>query len=311
MRILIIDDDYTYRKLLCNILIGKGHEVIEAESGNAAWEMLQNTHYTFIITDWMMPGVSGPELVARIRKADFPNYTYIIMLTARNAREDIVNGLEAGADDYLTKPFDLDELRARVAIGERILHLESRLHTTLKQLEILATYDGLTNLLNRRALYDAIRIEWNRAYRENQPISLIMLDIDHFKEINDRYGHLVGDQALCHVSQLLTQHKRSYDIIGRWGGEEFLLLLPNTDLQEAACVAERLRHALNTTPFELTTEKKLFVFASFGVAGLASRENENFEKYIQQADRALYHAKSLGRDQVCTFNQTTPQGCED
>ncbi|MFZ6027646.1 MAG: GGDEF domain-containing response regulator [Chloroflexota bacterium] len=311
MKILIIDDDNTYRKLLCNILTGKGHEVVEAESGNAAWEMLQSTHYAFIITDWMMPGVSGPELVSRIRKADFPHYTYIIMLTARNAREDIVNGLEAGADDYLTKPFDLDELRARVAIGERILRLESRLRTTLKQLEVLATYDSLTNLLNRRALYEAIRNEWNRAYRENQAISLIMLDVDHFKEINDRHGHLVGDQALCHVAQLLTQHKRSYDIIGRWGGEEFLLLLPNTDLHEATCVAERLRHALATTPFELTARKKLFVFASFGVAGINSRKNENFEKYIQRADQALYQAKNAGRDRVCAFDQITPQGCED
>jgi two-component system chemotaxis response regulator CheY len=311
MKILIVDDDFTYRKLLTSILVGSEHEVVEAETGTAAWKILQETHYSFIITDWMMPEMSGLDLVKHIRAANFPNYTYIVVLTARSTREDIVEGLEAGADDYLTKPFDLNELRARIAIGERILHLESRLRATLQQLEILATYDSLTDLFNRRALYEAISKEWNRACREGKPISLVMLDIDHFKEINDHHGHLVGDQAIQHVAQVLKNHKRSYDVIGRWGGEEFLLILPGTDLFEAACVAERMRNALNRTPLDLGEEQKVVIRASFGVSGINAPENAGFDKYIQQADRALYRAKNTGRDQVCTYEQHDTQGCHE
>jgi two-component system chemotaxis response regulator CheY len=303
MKILIVDDDYAYRKLLTTILIGLNHEVVEAENGSDAWQMIQESPYAFIITDWMMPEMSGVELVKRIRSAEFPHYIYIIMLTARSTRDDIIEGLEAGIDDYLTKPFDLDELRARIAIGVRIVHLESRLRSTLAQLEILATYDSLTNLYNRRALYDSIRTEWNRASRANKPISLIMLDIDHFKQINDHYGHLVGDEAIRHVAQTLNQHKRSYDIIGRWGGEEFLLILPGTDLYEAACVAERLRKALGSSPLREEGGQLLVIRASFGVSGGSAHEPGSFDKYIQQADRALYRAKNTGRNQVCTSDE--------
>lgn len=308
MKILIVDDDFAYRKLLSTILAQLEHEVVEAENGSVAWDILQETQYSFIITDWMMPALSGLELVKTIRAAEFPNYTYIIMLTARSTRDDIIEGLEAGVDDYLTKPFDLDELRARIAIGTRILHLESRLRATLKQLEILATYDGLTNLFNRRALYEAIRTEWNRANREGKPISLIMLDIDHFKEINDEFGHLVGDDAIRHVAQILTQHKRSYDMVGRWGGEEFLLILPGTDLSEAACVAERLRKALSTSPLCINETQNVIIYASFGVAGLNAQESSGFDRYIQQADRALYRAKNTGRNQVCTYEDGETHG---
>lgn len=294
MKILIVDDDYTYRKLLASILISQEHDIAEAENGAIAWEILQETHYPFIITDWMMPVLNGPMLVQKIREANFPNYTYIIMLTARDAREDIVDGLDSGADDYLTKPFDLDELRARVAIGRRIIDLETRL-------KILATCDSLTNLLNRRALYEATRAEWDRTYREKQPISILMLDLDHFKEINDQYGHMIGDQALRHIANLIIQHKRSYDLVGRWGGEEFIIVLPNTDLCEAEHVAERLRTAFNSTPLELTDEQTLTVRASFGIAGTTPTNNSDFDRCIQQADRALYRSKNTGRDQVCIY----------
>ncbi len=303
MNILIVDDDSTYRRLLATILKAKHHEVAEAADGLAAWDLLQHDQYPFVISDWMMPGLNGLELVQHIRAANFSNYTYIILLTARNTRADIVGGLESGADDYLTKPFDLDELRARVAIGERILDLETRLRHTMEQLQILATYDSLTGLLNRRALYEAINNECSRARRGDTPISLIMLDIDHFKMINDQHGHLTGDQALCHVTHTILQYKRSYDLVGRWGGEEFLMALPGADLPEAGSVAERLRTELNANPLPIAEGKLLHIHASFGVATLNTAENSSLDHSIQQVDRALYRAKNNGRDQVCFYTE--------
>jgi len=301
MKVLIVDDDATYRKLLATILKAKQHEVIETADGLAAWEQMQANPYSFLISDWMMPGLNGPDLIRRIRSANFASYTYIILLTARNAREDIVSGLEAGADDYLTKPFDLDELRARVSIGERILDLEIRLRRTMEQLQILATYDSLTGLLNRRALYEAAHHECTRAQRENKPLSLMILDIDHFKDVNDMHGHIVGDQALAHIAKVLQKCKRSYDLVGRWGGEEFLLVLPGTDLREAGIVADRLRMEIQADPIHLPNDSYLSLNASFGVARVDTSNCLEFDKYIQHADRALYHAKQGGRNQVCYY----------
>ena len=302
MKVLIVDDDTTYRRLLKTIIAGLKHEVIEAADGRIAWELLQKEQIPYVISDWMMPEIDGPSLIKYIREADFTNYTYIILLTAKQSKEDVVNGLDAGADDYLTKPFDLDELRARFAIGKRILDLETRLRKTMAQLQILATYDSLTGLLNRRALYEAINNECERARREDRPISLVMLDIDHFKDINDQYGHLTGDKALCLVSEVITRHKRSYDLIGRWGGEEFLLVLPGADISEAGRVAERLRAEISASPLVLSEISEFQIQASFGVARVDVCDCSNFEKYVQYADRALYRAKNEGRNRVCYYS---------
>ena len=214
-------------------------------------------------------------------------------------------GLKAGADDYLTKPFHLNELRARVAIGERILNLETRLRQTLDQLYLLATHDSLTGLLNRRALYDYADSEINRSKREKNPLCLIMVDIDHFKNVNDQFGHLVGDQALRLISHTIEQNKRSYDRVGRWGGEEFLLVLPGTMLQEAIQVAERLRRAIENAVLDLSDENAVRLSASFGVASLQLDSNENFEQMIHKADQALYSAKNAGRNQVQSFPESS------
>jgi two-component system chemotaxis response regulator CheY len=301
MKVLIVDDDAAYRRLLSTILKSKHHEVVEAADGLGAWDLLKVEPFSFVITDWMMPGIDGLELIRRIRTANFPNYTYIILLTAKNAKEDIVGGLQSGADDYLTKPFDLDELRARIAIGERILDLETRLRRTMEQLQILATYDSLTGLLNRRALYEAAANECARSRREAKPLSLVMLDLDRFKDINDKFGHLVGDQALRLVTDIITKHKRNYDLIGRWGGEEFLLVLPGTDMREAGLVAERLRSELEATQLDLPDGTSVQIRASFGVTNINIDDNSTFDKYIAYADRALYRAKNEGRDRVCYF----------
>jgi two-component system chemotaxis response regulator CheY len=252
----------------------------------------------------MMPVMDGPELIRRVRGASFPNYTYIIMLTAKEGKSDVIFGLEAGADDYLTKPFNAGELRARISIGERILNLEANLSQALARMEELATHDPVTGLLNRRALYTHAEAELNRAQRDQKALSFVMLDIDHFKQVNDQYGHLVGDKALHAVAHTLAQNKRPYDWAGRWGGEEFLLVLPATDSQEAAIVAERLRAGIHDMRVALPDGTTFSVQASLGVATSAFETGKTYtlDLLVHQADEALIRAKREGRNRVCIFN---------
>jgi two-component system chemotaxis response regulator CheY len=300
MRTLIVEDDPVQRRLLQASLVRAGYEVVETIDGASAWDLLQGERISLVITDWMMPNLNGLELIQRIRGASFPNYTYIIMVTAKDRKEDIVMGLEAGADDYLTKPFDPAEMRARVAIGRRILELEQRLRDSLQQLRMMATYDSLTSLLNRRAIYEQAQVELERACREGTSISLIMLDIDHFKGVNDNYGHLVGDRALRHVADTIRKNKRSYDWAGRWGGEEFLLVLPGTGLDEASFVAERVRKSVEETPFPLSNACPLELNVSLGVSSVDKYDRfPGVGTLLQDADDALYCAKRNGRNQVC------------
>lgn len=310
MKVLIADDDVITRTMLRTMLAGRNHKVFEMEDGLSAWEFLCATNNTpneepiqFVISDWMMPGLDGPSLIAHIRRAEFPHYTYIMMLTARDGIEDTVAGLEAGADDYLTKPFDLNEFRARVAIGERILSLETRLREANSKLEDMATHDSLTGLLNRRALYDNANRQLARARREGLPLSVIMIDLDHFKGINDRHGHLAGDQALRLAATVLQHGLREYDLLGRWGGEEFLMVLPATDVPESLAVAERMRDEISQSPLNLTSGQRITFQASFGVTTLAPGRTEvHFDELVHDADLALYQAKRRGRNQVYRFS---------
>jgi two-component system chemotaxis response regulator CheY len=301
MKVLIADDDATYRRLLHAILQTKKHQVIEAADGQTAWEMIQADPPPFVITDWMMPNMDGPELIHHIRAAQFENYTYIILLTARDAQEDVVSGLESGADDYLTKPFDLNELRARIGIGERILDLETRLRQALKTMEQMATHDSLTGLFNRRALYQHADNEMERCGREIQPVSIMMIDLDYFKQVNDRYGHILGDQVLCLAAKTIQYNLRTYDWVGRWGGEEFLAVLPSTDLREAAQVAERLRLEIEAASLQLAAGEPLKTRASLGVVSTIPGRGLNFEQLVQKADEALYAAKNGGRNRVHVY----------
>ncbi|MEP7359758.1 MAG: response regulator, partial [Anaerolineales bacterium] len=192
MKILIVDDDPNSRRLLAVNLGWAGHQVVEADGGEAAWEQYQREPARLIITDWMMPGMNGLELIQRVREAqEQAGFTYIIILTAMSGKAQVVRGLQAGADDYLTKPYDLDELEARVKIAERILDLQAKLTASSKQMELLAMQDTLTGLLNRRAIHDRALAELNRLKRGTAaaPLSVIMLDIDYFKDINDGFGH--------------------------------------------------------------------------------------------------------------------------
>ncbi len=308
MKILIVDDDPVLRQILQTYMSRAGYDVALAENGQTALDIWERETIRLVITDWMMPVMDGPELIRRIRAVSAPAYTYIIMLTAKESKGDVIYGLEAGADDYLTKPFNTGELRARVKIGERILNLENRLNQTLQQMEELATLDSLTGLLNRRALYTHAEAELSRSRRDRNPVSLMMLDIDHFKQVNDRHGHLVGDKALRLVADTLKLNKRPYDWAGRWGGEEFLLVLPSTDEGLAVTIAERMRQQILDTHLPLAAGV-LQLHASFGIASTSTgldlvtngSELYHLDSLVARADEALMRAKELGRNRVCVY----------
>jgi diguanylate cyclase (GGDEF)-like protein len=302
MQILIADDEETMRRLLAVALRGMGHTVTEACDGAEAWDLWQREPAAFVITDWNMPRLTGPDLIRRIRAANHPSYTYLILLTSRSGKDDVIAGLEAGADDYLTKPYDPHELRARLNIGVRILDLEARLKDAVAKQADLASHDALTKLLNRRALYEQAEGELARARREDKPVGLVLVDIDHFKAINDARGHLVGDQALRFLADALTQAKRPYDLAGRWGGEEFLLVLPGAKVEDARAVAERLRATLAETSFVAQDSNELSLLISAGVtstSAVTDSEAPSLSFLLQQADDLLYQAKRSGRNRVC------------
>jgi len=302
MKILVAEDDPGSRRLVTVRLSTAGHEVVEAKDGQSAWELFQHEHFQMVITDWMMPRLDGPGLIQKIRSSGHQNYTYIIMLTAIDDKPKVVMGLESGADEYLTKPFDNKELLARVASGERILKLEEQLIEARHQMEALAMQDVLTGMLNRRAIEEHARTELDLAKRKERPLSIILLDIDHFKAINDQYGHSVGDQTLRHMSEILTKNLRQYDRIGRWGGEEFIVILPDTEISEAITVAERMRIATAETKLSLEQGGDYTVQISLGVA-CASGSYPTLIKLVDAADQALYKAKQTGRNRVCSFDQ--------
>jgi two-component system chemotaxis response regulator CheY len=301
MRILIAEDDRPSRRLLTINLRERGHEVIETEDGEQAWETLQKESARMLITDWMMPLMSGVDLTQKIRAELKDKYTYIILLTALADKSQIVEGLNAGVDDYLTKPYMAEELHARVKIGERILQLEERLRDATEQMQYLAMHDSLTGILNRRAIQEHAEAEARRATRIGTPLGLIMIDLDLFKTVNDQYGHAAGDQALRSFTEIVHQIIRSYDWLGRWGGEEFLIILPGVTSADAVNVAERIRISVETARQSMPDGQQLRFTVSLGVACASPDKDGGIQvnKLIQSADEALYTAKSKGRNQVC------------
>ena len=298
MRILIAEDEAVSRRLLESFLTGLGHDVISTKDGGEAWAELNKPESpSLVISDWMMPSVDGLELCRRIRTRQGSNYIYFIIVTAKGEKEDLVKGLEAGADDYLVKPFDREELKCRVKIGERIIRLEKRI------LE-LANRDHLTGLLNRRAFMEGMNKEIDRARREQGSLSFLIIDIDHFKRINDEYGHQVGDLALQRFSELLSTSLRPYDCVGRYGGEEFVVCIPGAESSEAYTIAERIRSNIEKMAIDLPDGKgTLGISASFGVATLRKEIGDEENGIIRRADDALYRAKSEGRNRVCAAGE--------
>jgi diguanylate cyclase (GGDEF)-like protein len=298
MRILVVDDDPLTLHMVVYRLRQWGHEVISCTDGDSAWKVLEGGMIPNVaILDWMMPGLNGPELCQKIRsKKDCP-YVYIVLLTGRNNPEDLIVGLDAGADDYLTKPFHLGELEARLRAGKRIVDLQNELISARETLRIQAMQDPLTQILNHGAILDALLNEINRAQREHQPLSLILADLDGFKNVNDSYGHVAGDQVLIEVSRRMRNCLRSYDAIGRYGGEEFLIVLQNSDDSQALRLAERIRVAVCSEPFRFH-HVDLTVTVSQGVTTWTNPDSVPIEQLIQAADRALYGVKNSGRNGV-------------
>jgi two-component system chemotaxis response regulator CheY len=301
-RVIIADDDPVQRWLLRENLSQSGYDVIETADGQAAWDALQDDTVQVVVTNWMMPGIDGLDLIRQIRTARLERYIYVILLTARNTKLDVVDGLEAGADDYLIKPFDPNELLARVAISKRILQLEASLREARDHERTLARHDSLTGLFNRRAIYEHAEAELARADREDSPISLILLDIDYFKEVNDHHGHLIGDQTLYLIAATISRNKRPFDWFGRWGGEEFLMVLPNTNLQEACQVAERIRASVSEVNLPLPGGRSFRRTISLGVTSAPAMSLSSLDILLQQADSMLLLAKERGRNQISVYH---------
>jgi two-component system, cell cycle response regulator len=295
MRVLIADDSLVSRRLLEETLRGWGYEVLVAQDGAEAWKILSGPDAPSVaVLDWMMPGHTGPELCKLVRQRASEPYTYILLLTSRNEKDDVVEGMDSGADDYITKPFDKHELKVRLRAGTRIVDLQEQLVAAREALRQQATRDYLTQLWNRSSILEFLHRELARSEREGTPIGVVVADLDHFKGINDNYGHFAGDRALQESARRMQNSIRTYDAIGRYGGEEFLIVLPGADSDSVLSQAERLRKALRFRPV-LTPEASLNVTCSFGcTAGIGGQVTA--ESLIRAADEALYLAKRSGRD---------------
>lgn len=299
MRILVADDNEIMRVLIENIIMHWDYEVVSAKDGEEAWEILQQEDSPRIaLLDWEMPGMDGIELCQHIRKRekDGARYTYILLLTARDNQKDIIAGMEAGADDYVVKPFNQYELHARVRSGQRIVELQTELYRMKEEFYRLSRTDPLTGCFNRRAILERLQAELARASREGQSLGVGMFDIDHFKSVNDLHGHSSGDEVLCEFVRRLEKELRISDMYGRVGGEEFLSLWPAADLQSTFLVAERIRAIVGKAPF--LENKMLHVTVSIGVT--VSKGGEAPEIVMGRADQALYTAKQNGRNRVET-----------
>jgi diguanylate cyclase (GGDEF)-like protein len=295
--VLIAEDDLTSRSMLVAMVKKWGFQPISASDGLSAWDLLQKPDSpSLVIMDWNMPGMNGLEVCQRIRGAWTSNPPYIILLTARGEKKDIIEGLEAGANDYVSKPYDTDELRARIRVGERMVQLQSDLNQARETLAHEAMHDSLTGVFNRRAILEALNMELARSARSGTGYSIGLVDLDHFKKVNDTYGHQAGDAVLCALVKQLKSNLREYDRIGRYGGEEFLVVAPDSDGTHEEGLYERLRHAIAVSSVA-TPSGLIAISVSIGVARGACRATS--DSIIAAADAALYQAKAQGRNQVC------------
>ena len=297
-RILLVDDEPTQRLIMARLLKRAGYEVDTASNGKEALEKIEAGDFQLMITDWEMPEMDGIALCSALR-ASQTKYIYTILLTARDAIEHVVTGLQAGADDYLTKPVVEPELIARLSTGKRIVTLERSLRNANEENRRLSITDPLTGAYNRRYLMEQLPREIERGARYGRQLSVIMCDVDHFKKINDTYGHLVGDEVLKWFVQQLNNGVRACDWVARYGGEEFVIVLPETGVANAATAAEHLREQISKTPFE-SAGNELPVTASFGVSGWSGNvpAGATLDALIAKCDAGIYASKAAGRNRV-------------
>jgi diguanylate cyclase (GGDEF)-like protein len=304
MRVLIAEDSLVSRHLLVTTLRGWGYEVTAAADGAQAWKYLQDEDAPKLaILDWIMPGMTGPEVCQRIRSQARHDYTYVLLLTSKNEKQDLIEGMESGADDYITKPFDHHELKVRLRAGQRILELQAELLAAREALREQATKDSLTGIWNRSSIFDILERSLARAAREERPLGLVLIDLDHFKTVNDAYGHLAGDAVLREAARRLKSAVRVYDDVGRYGGEEFLVVLPGCDEQGATSLAERMREQLEAEPV-VVHDAAVTITGSFGVVTAVDPSQTTPEALVHTADDALYAAKRAGRNRVITESST-------
>jgi diguanylate cyclase (GGDEF)-like protein len=295
-KILIAEDDNVSRRLLHRLLYDWGYRVTEVGDGPAALKELQKPDAPKLaILDWMMPGLNGTEVVQHLRTTKPGSYTYVLLLTARAEKSDIPIGLGAGADDYLTKPFDERELQARLGVGERIIQLQERLECALAASEFRASHDALTGLYNRRMIVTLLDREVARCLREGSTMGAILADVDNFKSVNDTWGNGTGDQVLLETAGRMQSSLRGYDLLGRYAGEEFLIIAPNCGPAETQEVAERLRQAVDKVPIRIG-DSNVKVSVSLGATVWGGEESPG--TLLKRADLALHAAKQAGRNTV-------------
>jgi len=294
MKILVAEDSNYFRKIVENTLLQWGYEVVLSSDGAEAWEAMQQPDAPRLaILDWVMPHMTGLEICKKVRQRETGSYVYVILLTAKSSKENIIAGMEAGVDDYIVKPFDEEVLKYRIQIGERILCLEDRIMQ-------LASIDPLTGLYNRRVFMERLESEIQRHNRLRQPLSLIMIDLDNFKNVNDNYGHQAGDEVLRRSARELSEQVRKLDFLGHYGGEEFTICLPGVDNEGAKEIAERLRAAVENMKIVVPGKADpIGITASYGVSYFERDEEADLDQLVKAADEALYIAKRRGKNRVC------------
>mgnify|MGYP002621785843 CR=1 FL=1 len=298
MKVLIADDSSISRRLLQATLARWDYQVEVACDGAEAWELLQCENApNLAILDWMMPALTGPEVCRLVRQQSRETYTYILLLTAKSDREDLIEGLESGADDYVVKPFDQHELKVRLRAGRRILDLQAELVRAREALREQATRDFLTGTWNRHAILDILRRELARAERNESWVGIVLCDLDHFKLVNDTYGHAAGDTVLREAAARMLAEVRPYDGVGRYGGEEFLIVLPGCNEADCLRKADRMRESLASRPVDFVGGS-IDISASFGATSAFCPSPSDAEELIHAADLALYRAKHLGRNRT-------------
>ena len=297
-KILVADDSPVFRDLLQKMLQQWGYDATVVSDGQQAWELLRQVDGPRLaLLDWMMPGMEGAEVCRQVRACIHDRYVYMILLSVRADSEDVVTGIESGADDYIVKPFQVDELRARLRSGRRVLALQEELVEAREALREQATRDGLTGLWNRTAIFDILQNELARSARSGEPLIVLMADLDGFKPVNDHFGHMAGDAVLRQVAARMRASVRRYDAVGRYGGEEFLMVLPGCELPQGLALAERIRAAIAEETFQ-AGDTELTLTCSLGAACVTPPASPLADELVREADAALYRAKRQGRDRV-------------